>query len=392
MIRDPEYMNSLLQNLIELLDIPPSYYQRAADRYKSLGDWLHREESAVAGFNPKVYPQGSFRYGTVIRPITKSEEYDLDLVCEIELAKQAVTQHQLKELVKHEIKAYSEANSFKEPAKEKNRCWRLNYADHVSFHMDILPAIPDDDAFKASLVLLGVPKDLADFAVAITDKRHAKYEVIDNDWPRSNPKGFARWFEGRMRAVAQRRLDELVLNRAYASVDDVPTYEWKTPLQRSIQILKRHRDVMFRNARDGKPISMIITTLSTHAYRGETDLYAALSNIVEKMPDLVRDTAPRVPNPVNPAEDFADRWASDPQLERNFWNWHTQVAADLDNLAGQMTNEQIQKAVGNRFDVQLRADQLAELAGVAATAQLARPKTPPRVQITAAPKPWNRNG
>ncbi len=392
MIRDAKYMNRLLQQLIELLDIPPSYYQKAAERYDSLGKWLHREESAVAGFDPKVYPQGSFRYGTVIRPITKAEEYDLDLVCEIELGKTAVTQQQLKELVGHEIKAYAEANSFKEPAEEKKRCWRLNYADDVSFHMDILPAIPDDDAFKASLALHGVPKGLADFAVAITDKEHAKYEVIDTDWPRSNPKGFAGWFGGRMRAAAQVRLDELVLNRAYASVDDVPAYDWKTPLQRSIQILKRHRDVMFKDAPKGKPLSMIITTLSAHAYRGETDLYAALSNIVEEMPSLVRDKAPRVPNPVNPAEDFADKWASEPQLERNFWDWHTQVSADLENLGGQMTNEQIQKAMGGRFGVQLRADQLAGLAGVAVTAQPARPKTPPRVQITTAPKPWNRNG
>ena len=36
----------------------------------------------------------------------------------------------------------------------------------------------------------------------------------------------------------------LVESRAYAKVDDVPPYEWKTPLQRSIQIMKRHRDVM----------------------------------------------------------------------------------------------------------------------------------------------------
>ena len=40
---------------------------------------------------------------------------------------------------------------------------------------------------------------------------------------------------------------QLVERRLYASVEDVPPYEWKTPLQRSIQILKRHRDVMFRD-------------------------------------------------------------------------------------------------------------------------------------------------
>ena len=231
--------------------------------------------------NPQVYPQGSFRYGTVNRPLLKSEEYDLDLVCEVVLSKSFVSQKQVKNLVGDEIKAYAEAHGFHDPAKEKNRCWRLNYADDISFHMDILPSIPEDQAFIARLEQLGVPHDLAKTAVAITDKRHPKYAVIDPDWPRSNPGGFAGWFEDRMRKVAQARAMQLVMERAYASVDEVPSYEWKTPLQRSIQLLKRHRDVMFKDNRDLRPISMIITTLAAHAYEGETNLHDALSHIIE---------------------------------------------------------------------------------------------------------------
>jgi len=191
MTRNTEHMSDLLQILIEALDIPPSYYRKAADRYKSLGTWLHREESAVAGFDPQVYPQGSFRYGTVIRPLDKNEEYDLDLVCELALPETAQSQEQLKNLVGHEVKEYAEANGMKEPAKEKPRCWRLNYADDVSFHMDILPAIPEEDAFTTLLVRHGVPKELADLSVAITDKRHPMYSDISREWPCSNPRGFA---------------------------------------------------------------------------------------------------------------------------------------------------------------------------------------------------------
>lgn len=79
------YMTTLLEQIIELLDIPTSHYQKAAERYHSLGEWLHREQSIVAKFNPQVCPQGSFRYGTVVRPIFKSDEYDLDLMCEMVL-------------------------------------------------------------------------------------------------------------------------------------------------------------------------------------------------------------------------------------------------------------------------------------------------------------------
>lgn len=381
------FMTTLLEQIVELLDIPTSHYEKAAERYHSLGEWLHREQSIVAKFNPQVYPQGSFRYGTVNRPLFKSNEYDLDLVCEIVLRKSAVTQKQVKTLLGTEIISYAKAHGFSDPVEEKNRCWRLNYADDVKFHMDILPSVPEDQNFIALLQQLGVPYELAKLSVAITDKRHPKYTIVDPDWPRSNPKGFAGWFEGRMRKAADDRIRKLVLKKAYASIDEVPPYQWKTPLQRSIQILKRHRDVMFRRSPDLAPISMILTTLAAHAYEGETGLYQALSDVVNKMPDFVRSSKPRIPNPVNPAEDFADRWASDIRLEQNFWAWHTQIKADLRNCVELMSSKQLPEKVQKLFDVSLTSEQLNELTkfGVRTSAT----KTPaPLIRVNEAPKPW----
>ena len=71
-----------LSNIIELLDIPPSYYKRAEQRYRSLADWLSREASSVKNFQPRIYPQGSFRYGTVIRPLL--DHLRLSEVCFLE--------------------------------------------------------------------------------------------------------------------------------------------------------------------------------------------------------------------------------------------------------------------------------------------------------------------
>ena len=179
----------------------------------------------------------------------------------------------------------------------------------------------------------GVPAELASRAIAITDRRHPSYDQITSALLSSNPRGFAKWFEGRTRAAAEVRLRQLVEKRFYASVEDVPPYEWKTPLQRSIQLLKRHRDVMFRNAPGTGPISMIITNLAAHSYHGEADVLSALTNIVERMPQYVRPTAPRVPNPADPVEDYADKWAKNPLLEANFWSWHAQVTADIARLS-----------------------------------------------------------
>src|SRR5262249_47407749 len=145
----------------------------------------------------------------------------------------------------------------------------------------------------------------------------------------SNPRGFARWFESRARLAAGDRIAKLIAARAYATVDDVPPYEWKTPLQRSIQIMKRHRDVMFRDNPDEAPISMIITDLAACAYEGELDLHTAPTNIVGRMPNFVKPTGPRIPNPTDPREDYADKWATNPALEENFWIWHSQLKSDI---------------------------------------------------------------
>jgi hypothetical protein len=384
--------NDVLELLVEALDIPPSHYQKAADRYRSLDDWLHREQSAVAGFDPQVYPQGSFRYGTVIRPLGKNEEYDLDIVSELALSKTAQTQEQLKNLVGQEIKKYGEANSMKEPAEEKPRCWRLNYSDDVNFHMDILPAIPEDDGFKAMLRPIlrrnVVPEELADLSVAITDKKHQNYSVLSNVWPSSNPKGFAEWFEGKMRAIARIRAEALVQKAIYASVKQVPAYEWKTPLQRAIQILKRHRDVMFRKSPDTKPISMIITTLSAHAYRGESELHAALSNIIEGMPQFVREDRPRIPNPVNPDEDFADKWAKDSTLEDSFWAWHKQVGRDLACIDTAISKDELYRLGRDGFALELSDERLKAIVGAPLISTIT-PKAPKPITHIATPRPWS---
>lgn len=390
MTTESRFMNTLLDKLVELLDIPPSYYELARGRYQSLGRWLHRPESSVRDFSPDVFPQGSFRYGTVIRPLLGGEEYDLDLVCRLLMTKGGVTQAYLKDLMGREIKAYAEAHAFNDPAEEKPRCWRLNYADGVSFHMDILPCIPEDTAFVERLIALGVPRHLAAEAVAITDIRHDNYRRIASIWPSSNPRGLALSFEERMKPVARTKIAALVENRKYASIDDVPAFEWKTPLQRSIQILKRHRDVMFRDQPDWKPLSMIITTLAAHAYGGEADLYEALSGIVSRMDDYIRPERPRVPNPVNPAEDFADRWAKDQRYEQNFRAWLAQAQADvaaLPRLLGK--TPQVVDALRRKFAVTLPQDAQDDLQSLAPAVIVPVSRA---VQIAAAPKPWAQYG
>lgn len=379
----------ILDHIVDTLDIPESHYQKAAERHRSLGEWLCRPESRVARFSPHITPQGSFRYGTVVRPIKPDAEYDLDNVVTLQMAKTVMTQEDLKALFGEELRGYAQAHGMLTPTEEMPRCWRLHYADEVSFHLDSLPCVGEEQAVIQALVSHRVPIELARRAVAITDKRHPEYTVITNKWLSSNPRGFARWFEERTRVYAESRLRALVEMKKFSSVEEVPPYQWRTPLQRSIQLLKRHRDVMFSEEPELAPISMIITNLATHAYSGEPDIYQAATGIVTKMHEFVRTEYPRVPNPADPAEDYADKWRKDSRLEDNFWMWLSQVKSDLATLHT-LSRVGIEREARKIFGVDLNRAQLSVVdlpSALSATTVAAAPS----VFIPSAPKPWGQS-
>lgn len=56
-------LGQFLMYLAESLDISETRYVEAEDRYKAVGQWLGKEGSILAQYNPQIYPQGSFRLG-----------------------------------------------------------------------------------------------------------------------------------------------------------------------------------------------------------------------------------------------------------------------------------------------------------------------------------------
>ncbi len=387
----------LLEKLTSALELPDSAYERAKDRYDDLGEWLGREGSECECYDPYIFPQGSFRLGTAIRPLVEGEAYDLDLACKLRegIAKGTHTQASLKAIVGRELELYRGARGIKDPLEEKHRCWRLEYQDHLNFHMDIVPCIPADEG-RADIILESLRKSwqddllaesVAHLTVSITDDRHPRYRNICEDWNISNPEGYARWFESRMMESVRGILEK-------AEVEQLPVYRRKTSLQRCIQLLKRHRDVMFEDAPDRKPISIIITTLAAMAYDGATDLHAALSGILLRMGDYVGTTRPRIPNPVNPGEDFADRWSLPEckhlHLEDNFWSWLKQVKIDFANLTKTEDAAFVAEHARQKFGARMDAEDLRKSLGFAQGVTIFAPKSH-SIEV-APPKPWKQGG
>jgi hypothetical protein len=242
----------IIEEVAACIDIPETAYEKAEARYTDLGKWFGRPESVCFEFDPHIYPQGSFRLGTVVR----GEEYDLDFGCRLRkgITKATHSQKQLKAFVGADMEAYRQARRIESALKEKPRCWRLQYQEDGSFkfHMDGVPSIPMDDPQRQllaeAMIKFGssdlLAQSVAKHAGSITDNRLPNYEAISPYWRISNSEGYALWFEARMK-LAMPLLEKRAFEARAAKVDDLPARKWKSPLQKCVQALKCHRDVMF---------------------------------------------------------------------------------------------------------------------------------------------------
>lgn len=380
-----------LRAAVEALELPPGAYEKAKGRYESLGEWFSREESTLVDNDPHIFVQGSFALGTAIKPLFEGEGYDLDLSCKLRegVYRNTHSQAQLKEMVRLELEGYREAKRIQEDLEEKHRCWRLYYQDDMNFHMDVVPGVPLDSTRKlelsAAMESFGfaqvLAEDVAELAVYITDDQRANYRVISDDWLLSNPDGYCKWFESKSDPLS------LVVSME-AQVDEVPFYARKTYLQQAIQLLKRHRDVMFQEEPDPKPISVIITTLAASAYSPSATLREALSCCLAALSAFVQSNSNEVPNPVNPKENFADRWAMPDGkkllLKEHFQLWVRQAIRDFKRIP-ELDGQRLMAYLKDVLGVEIPVNQL-DVPAVAAAA------SSPTIIVSQAPSPWSGHG
>lgn len=301
----------LLANVAEIVDLPPDLYQAADEQYRLVGQFL-ADRSDGEGWD--VYPQGSIRLGTVVRPFVDEGGFDLDMVCCRDILRSYTTQDALKDEVGDALAEYLEASRGEAGAPAdcvpSRRCWTLHYP--TGFHMDVLPAIPDLDATPTGIL--------------ITDKKLTR-------WLPSDPVAYANWFRRQMASEFLQRKAALATEMR-KSIEQVPEWQVKTTLQQLVQVLKVHRDLHFYEDLDGRPPSILITTLAAYAYDGNSDLFEALLHVVDHMGDYIESSAigPRVTSPVS-EENFVDKWSEYPERELKFRTWLDKVTRDLEEAS-----------------------------------------------------------
>lgn len=351
-----------LEALAKKLEISPNRYQEAETSYKSLGEWLHRDESLVKDYDPDVYVQGSFRLGTVVRPASGNEEYDIDCTCVLRaLTKTSLSQAQLKDLLGYEIKLYRKSKGMTKDVQEGRRCLTLEYADNAQFHMDVVPAIPNGEDQRKLLEAAGFDVKFASTAIAITDNEVLpQYLDITHDWPRSNPVGYSEWFKYRMgktlNTQREKVLTEMRSQGITASVEDIPVHRVRTPLQSAIMILKRHRNTTYENDENNiKPISIILSTLSAHAYNGEETIGLALVSILTDMEKAIEHDGNKyiIRNPTDASENFADKWEEYPERAEAFFDWLKKAQLDFSSVANLAEHRQMSNVLAPRMGREL---------------------------------------
>jgi hypothetical protein len=175
------------------------------------------------GYPISTWLQGSYKYGTLIRPVHLDEEYDVDVGIYFEWEDKEGEAYpapeQLRAWVQKELLGYGDQcediEQVEDPAKE--RCSRAVFKKQ--FHIDT-PVYHLDRS---------------------TDKRNLA--TLSNGWEQSDPKPIYKWFKDA------------------ASGDD------REQLRRLIRYLKGWAAVAFVATPDSRPSSILITVIVTQAYQ-----------------------------------------------------------------------------------------------------------------------------
>jgi len=277
-------LDELLYGVCEQLQLTDARYDMAVGRYNTLNRVLESGESPFRYFRPEIYPQGSMALGTTVEPI--DGPHDLDFVLQLSRDHNTVDPMDLIETLYEFLHQHG---IYRSMTKKKNRCVRIEYADE--FYMDVLPACLNS-------AVGGTCIKVPDCSV--------------QGWADSNPLGYIDWFKRRTRVLKVRQ----ILDRA-APIPPQQAVADKETLKLAVQLLKRWRDLYYAKSDVSlAPISIVLTTLAAHSYRGERSVSEALASILRGVVELIDESRRRgekrlrVENPSNPAEDLSERWDS----------------------------------------------------------------------------------
>lgn len=277
-------LDDQLDKMAESLQLDASRQTRMESAYKAVHNFVKDDKVFFKDLVTEVYPQGSVRIGTTNKP-AKGSEFDLDTVIQLKPEAAKFGANRIWRELERRLKESGVYMSRLEP---KNRCMRVLYEN--DFHMDVLVACQQSWYCKNTIL--------------VPTKDRSSMQI-------SNPRGHADWFIDKANRVDETLLEKSDRQRS-VTLEKLPSdnFRRKKPLQRSVQLLKRYRDIFFAADDTYATSSIILTTIAGHYYQGEESIYSAMDGIINR---IIFDANQgngriRVVNPVNSSEDFTSKW------------------------------------------------------------------------------------
>lgn len=361
---------ALLDRVLAEIELTATQRAQAVQSYETVTRWLVKPDMPVQPFGAHLFPQGSMRLGTTVRPIAQ-DVHDLDIMCLLRHGGDWLAPDRALGLIWDALGLHG---TYREMRRRMRRCVRLVYARQ--FNIDITPGVPDQ---------------FFDHAPLFVPDRELRV------WCSSHPVGFANWFDraAEVKPILLATFSAIEGRKAAANarIEPLPVHgEFdKTPLQRITQLLKRDRDEHFQSDLVHRPSSILITTLTARAYSAEVlvpaaSLFEFVIRVVARIDQFIAvelRTGTRryhVANPVNAEENFAERWTL--ASYEAFKRWQSglvqrmRLVADakgkgsdvmLDRLSGGFGEKQV-KAAANALGVDTsRVHQAGKLRVLGAT-------------------------
>jgi len=316
-----KYLDDILNRISRTLDIGDELFKDAEKEYKHLGKWVNKkiDEESIP-YQVDIYPQGSMALGTVVRPLPvrgKRDDFDLDWVLAFQDDYGFSPKEMKCEIVQSWLQDYLDRRGYSiGQMEEKRRCWHVENNEHPGFHTDVVPGYVQAEMLQ----------------ITNKDESNNTYSYIP-----SNPKGYQDWFF--KRCEIRRKILHEEYERAFradAKIEELKRNKLKTPLQKSIQILKRYRDVQFQNIDEEthiKPISIIITTLAATFYNNEDSIFATIESFLRQAKSYIESNKNEngyfIIDPSNKAENLADKWNTHPERAEAFFEFLRCVQNDF---------------------------------------------------------------
>jgi hypothetical protein len=262
-----KYFNSYLENTVNLNQ---SRLDDLDDRVKAITTFLQDGDHEMGRLFVQTIPQGSYAHRTIIKPVAENDEFDADLLLELEEDADWSPADYVQEL----YTSFRSSSVYRDMVSRRTRCVVVTYANR--FHIDVVPYL----------------------------ERHGEHYITNrktDEFELTNPEGFNAWLEEKNRVTGGRLVKVIRLVkyiRDYKNTFSVPSV--------ILNILLGDRVNEAALLGDPEHYEDIPTTLK--------NVLAALNDYLQANPIM-----PTIADPSCPTESFNHRWSDDEYS--NFRKW-----------------------------------------------------------------------